>query len=138
MISLFRLPTFHIPAAVEVLTLGTYSRLPACIRERLVPAEGLTSAERRATLRALNHVIRQRLVVCSLPDNMRTFKVENGRVTFQVGQEFSVSLTVMGDSPTLPWRLLDVAILIQDNDIGGTISDYLHKNINVSIFCIHF
>lgn len=47
--------------------------------------------------------------------------MENGRVTFQVGQEFSVSLTVMGDSPSLPWRLLDVAILIQDNDIGGNI-----------------
>lgn len=70
-----RLPTFHIPAAVEVLTQGTYARLPACIRERLVPAEGLTPAERRATLKALNHVIRQRLVTCSLPDNMRTFKV---------------------------------------------------------------
>lgn len=27
-----RLPNFHIPAAVEVLTTGTYSRLPACIR----------------------------------------------------------------------------------------------------------
>lgn len=71
----FRLPTFHIPAAVEVLTQGTYARLPACIRERLVPAEGLTPSERRATLKALNHVIRQRLVTCALPDNMRTFKV---------------------------------------------------------------
>jgi len=27
-----RLPNFHIPAAVEVLTTGTYSRLPVCIR----------------------------------------------------------------------------------------------------------
>lgn len=27
-----RLPNFHIPAAVEILTTGTYSRLPACIR----------------------------------------------------------------------------------------------------------
>ena len=27
-----RLPNFHIPAAVEVLTTGTYSRLPSCIR----------------------------------------------------------------------------------------------------------
>lgn len=113
-----RLPTFHIPAAVEVLTQGTYARLPACIRERLVPPEGLTPTERRATLRALNHVIRQRLVGCFLPDNMRTFKVENGRVTFQIAREFSVSLTLMGDSPALPWRLLDVAILVQDDEIG--------------------
>ena len=27
-----RLPDFHIPAAVEVLTSGTYGRLPQCIR----------------------------------------------------------------------------------------------------------
>lgn len=27
-----RLPNFHIPAAVEVLTTGTYARLPACIK----------------------------------------------------------------------------------------------------------
>jgi mediator of RNA polymerase II transcription subunit 14 len=27
-----RLPSFHIPAAVEVLTTGTYGRLPAVIR----------------------------------------------------------------------------------------------------------
>lgn len=27
-----RLPNFHIPAAVEILTTGSYSRLPACIR----------------------------------------------------------------------------------------------------------
>lgn len=27
-----RLPNFHIPAAIEILTTGTYTRLPACIR----------------------------------------------------------------------------------------------------------
>lgn len=48
--------------------------------------------------------------------------MENGRATFTVGQEFSVSLTVMGDAPNLPWRLLDIAILIQDNETGGKIT----------------
>lgn len=27
-----RLPNFHIPAAVEVLTTGTYSRIPSCVK----------------------------------------------------------------------------------------------------------
>lgn len=27
-----RLPNFQIPAAIEILTTGTYSRLPLCIR----------------------------------------------------------------------------------------------------------
>ncbi|XP_045542671.1 mediator of RNA polymerase II transcription subunit 14 [Papilio machaon] len=113
-----RLPTFHMAAAVEVLTLGTYSRLPAVIRERLVPPPSLTPAERRSTLRALAHVVRQRLTTASLPTDVRNLKVENGRATFSVGQEFSVSLTVMGDAPNLPWRLLDIAILIQDYETG--------------------
>ncbi|XP_041973972.1 mediator of RNA polymerase II transcription subunit 14 isoform X2 [Aricia agestis] len=113
-----RLPTFHMAAAVEVLTLGTYSRLPAVIREKLVPPPALTPAERISTLRSLAHVVRQRLTTASLPSDVRNLKVENGRATFTVGQEFSVSLTVMGDAPNLPWRLLDIAILIQDSETG--------------------
>ncbi|KAJ2946324.1 hypothetical protein O0L34_g12361 [Tuta absoluta] len=113
-----RLPTFHMAAAVEVLTLGSYSRLPAVIRERLVPPPPLTPAERRTTLRALAHVVRQRLTTASLPSDVRNLKVENGRATFTVGQDYSVSLTVMGDAPNLPWRLLDIAILIQDSETG--------------------
>lgn len=70
-----RLPTFHMAAAVEVLTLGTYSRLPAVIRERLVPPPPLTLAERRTTLRALAHVVRQRLTTASLPSDVRNLKV---------------------------------------------------------------
>lgn len=71
-----RLPTFHMAAAVEVLTLGTYSRLPAVIRERLVPPPTLTPAERRTTLRALAHVVRQRLTTASLPSDVRNLKVQ--------------------------------------------------------------
>lgn len=62
-------------AAVEVLTLGTYSRLPAVIRERLVPPPSLTAGERRSTLRALAHIVRQRLTTASLPSDVRNLKV---------------------------------------------------------------
>lgn len=72
---IIRLPTFHMAAAVEVLTLGTYSRLPAVIRERLVPPPSLTPGERRSTLRALAHVVRQRLTTASLPSDIRNLKV---------------------------------------------------------------
>lgn len=61
-------------AAVEVLTIGTYSRLPAVIRERLVPPPALAPAERRSTLRALAHVVRQRLTTASLPSDVRNLK----------------------------------------------------------------
>ncbi|XP_070163425.1 mediator of RNA polymerase II transcription subunit 14 isoform X4 [Polyergus mexicanus] len=113
-----RLPNFHIPAAVEVLTTGTYGRLPACIRERIVPPDPITAAEKRTTLQRLNQVIQHRLVTGNLLPQMRNLKIEAGRVTFLVEQEFSVSLTVMSDGPTVPWRLLELEILVSDRETG--------------------
>ena len=38
-----RLPNYPFPDAVfEVLTTGTYNRLPTCIRERIVPLDPIT------------------------------------------------------------------------------------------------
>jgi mediator of RNA polymerase II transcription subunit 14 len=70
-----RLPSFHIPAAVEVLTTGTYSRLPSIIREKIVPPDPITSAERRQTLLRLNQVIQHRLVTSDIRPQMRNLKV---------------------------------------------------------------
>lgn len=49
---------------------------------------------------------------------MQKFKIDNGRVTFHVDHEFKVSLTVMGDAPNVPWRLLDIEILVEDKETG--------------------
>lgn len=70
-----RLPNFHIPAAVEVLTTGTYGRLPACIREKIVPPDPITPSENRLTLLRLNQVIQHRLVTGNLLPQMRKNKV---------------------------------------------------------------
>uniref|UniRef100_A0A1B6LA62 Mediator of RNA polymerase II transcription subunit 14 n=1 Tax=Graphocephala atropunctata TaxID=36148 RepID=A0A1B6LA62_9HEMI len=113
-----RLPNFHIPAAVEVLTTGTYSRLPSCIRERIVPPDPITPSERKATLHRLNQVIQHRLVTGNLLPQMRNLKIEAGRVTFHVEHEFEVSLTLMGEGPNIPWRLLDIDILVEDKETG--------------------
>lgn len=45
-------------------------------------------------------------------------QIDNGRVTFHIEHEFEVSLTLMGDGPNVPWRLLDVEILVEDKDTG--------------------
>lgn len=90
-----RLPNFHIPAAVEILTTGTYSRLPTCIRfvlfvfvllflpifilincrEKIVPPDPITRLEKKQTLLRLNQVIQHRLVTGTLMQQMRKFKV---------------------------------------------------------------
>lgn len=128
-----RLPNFHIPAAVEVLTTGTYNRLPTCIRERIVPPDPITPEEKRHTLLRLNQVIQHRLVTGKLIPQMREFKIRNGRVTFEVKHEFNVSLTVMGDRPTVPWRLLDIDVLVEDKETGGMQS----QNWNIQVLLIN-
>eukprot|EP00095_Tigriopus_kingsejongensis_P000362 snap_masked-scaffold319_size207808-processed-gene-0.2 protein:Tk00362 transcript:snap_masked-scaffold319_size207808-processed-gene-0.2-mRNA-1 annotation:"mediator of rna polymerase ii transcription subunit 14" len=112
------LPNFHLPAAVEILTTGSYSRVPRCIRDRIVPPEPITPAERRATLLKLNQVIEHRLVTSDLPIQMRNLKIEFGRVTFFVKHEFEATLTLMGDGPLVPWRLLKINILVEDKETG--------------------
>jgi mediator of RNA polymerase II transcription subunit 14 len=114
-----RLPCFQLPAAVDVLNLGTYSRLPSCIRDRIVPPDPITSSDRRATLLRLNHIIQQRLVSTSLPSQMRNLKIEFGRVTFHVDHEFELSLTLLGDIPSIPWKVLNIEILVEDKETGG-------------------
>nr|XP_018906970.1 PREDICTED: mediator of RNA polymerase II transcription subunit 14 isoform X1 [Bemisia tabaci] len=151
-----RLPNFHIPAAIEVLTTGTYSRLPACIRDKIVPAEPITAVEKRSTLLRLNQVIQHRLVTSNLLPQMRNLKIEFGRVTFHVQNEFEVSLTIMGDGPNIPWRLLDIIILVQDKETGDGKSlvhplqvQYIHQLLQARLVdhpnplaevyhCLHF
>lgn len=49
----------------------------------------------------------------------------NGRVKFRVEGEFEATLTVMGDDPDIPWRLLKLEILVEDKETGGNHSSLL-------------
>lgn len=86
--------------------------------EKIVPPDPITPSEKRQTLLRLNQVIQHRLVTSHLLPQMRKFKIENGRVKFHVDHEFEVSLTVMGDGPDIPWRLLEIEILVEDKETG--------------------
>ena len=112
------LPNFHLPAAAEILTTGSYSRLPRCLSERIIPPAPITAKERTRTLLRLNQVIEHRLVNCQLPMQMRNLKIADGTVTFTVLLEFSVRLTLLGDGPAQPWTLLGVDMLVEDRETG--------------------
>ena len=53
-----------------------------------------------------------------IPLQMRNLVVADGTVTFTVKLEFSCRLTVLGDSPALPWTLLDLEMLVEDRETG--------------------
>ena len=74
--------------------------------------------EKKSTLLRLNQVIENRLVNTHIPLQMRNLVVADGTVTFTVKLEFSCRLTVLGDSPSLPWTLLDLEMLVEDRETG--------------------
>uniref|UniRef100_A0A673WLZ7 Mediator of RNA polymerase II transcription subunit 14 n=1 Tax=Salmo trutta TaxID=8032 RepID=A0A673WLZ7_SALTR len=100
-----RLPSFAIPFAIDVLTTGSYPRLPTCIRDKIIPPDPITKVEKQTTLNQLNQILRHRLVTTDLPPQLANLTVVNGRVKFRVEGEFEATLTVMGDDPDIPWRL---------------------------------
>uniref|UniRef100_A0A8C1MGM0 Mediator of RNA polymerase II transcription subunit 14 n=1 Tax=Cyprinus carpio TaxID=7962 RepID=A0A8C1MGM0_CYPCA len=106
-----RLPSFAIPFAIDVLTTGSYPRLPTCIRDKIIPPDPISKAEKQTTLNQLNQILRHRLVTTDLPPQLANLTVANGRVKFRVEGEFEATLTVMGDDPEIPWRLLKLEIL---------------------------
>uniref|UniRef100_A0A4W3I7T9 Mediator of RNA polymerase II transcription subunit 14 n=1 Tax=Callorhinchus milii TaxID=7868 RepID=A0A4W3I7T9_CALMI len=113
-----RLPSFAIPFAIDVLTTGSYPRLPSCIRDKIIPPNPITKNEKLATLHQLNQILRHRLVTTDLPPQLANLTVANGRVKFRVEGEFEATLTVMGDDPEIPWRLLKLEILVEDKETG--------------------
>merc|ERR1719289_506837 len=112
------LPDFHLPAAAEILTTGNYTRLPRCIKEKIIPPPPISLQEKRVTLLKLNQVIEYRLVNSPIPLQMRNLKVADGTVTFTVKNEFECRLTLLGDSPTHPWSLLSLEMLVEDRETG--------------------
>ncbi|KAG9348969.1 hypothetical protein JZ751_029286 [Albula glossodonta] len=113
-----RLPSFAIPFAIDVLTTGSYPRLPTCIRDKIIPPDPITKGEKQSTLNQLNQILRHRLVTTDLPPQLANLTVANGRVKFRVEGEFEATLTVMGDDPDIPWRLLKLEILVEDRETG--------------------
>ncbi|RMZ95698.1 mediator of RNA polymerase II transcription subunit 14-like [Brachionus plicatilis] len=109
-----RLPSFSILSSVDVLTLGTYPRLPSCIKDRILPSEKITEDEKEKTVKTLNRIIQCRLALSELPSQFKNFHIENGFVDFEVRNEFEIKLTLVSDNFNLPWRLLKINFLVKD------------------------
>lgn len=83
-----RLPTYQMTAAIDVMTTGTYKRLPACIRDRIIPSSPFTVQEKKQTLLRLNQIIQHRLVNGNLLPQMRNFKVSETNYSLLLDRSF--------------------------------------------------
>ncbi|XP_033637879.1 mediator of RNA polymerase II transcription subunit 14-like [Asterias rubens] len=136
-----RLPNFSLPVAVDVLTTGQYKRMPTCIKEKIVPPDPISQNEKANVLQRLNQIIQHRLVTSKLPSQLSNLSIVDGRVKFSVPQEFEATLTLMGDDPGIPWRLLNIEILVSDPDTGDGKAlvhpmqiNYIHQLLQSRLF----
>ena len=136
-----RLPNFSIPAAIDVLTTGTYPRLPLCIRERIIPPDPIKMKEKNAVLKRINQIILYRLVTEFIPLQIVDISVDHGVVLLHIPNEFKAYLTLMGDGENTPWRVLKLEFLVEDLDVGNgrslihpTQVNYIHQLVQSRLF----
>ncbi|KAG2180765.1 hypothetical protein INT44_003772 [Umbelopsis vinacea] len=114
-----RVRNYDIPTAVDILTSGTYLRMPSKMKD-IIPPKPLTDEEVLKTWNELNDVIRLRMLTSEvLPSPMQNYRIADGRIFFRVENEFEVALTLMGPSHDRRWWIVSLDILANSSTQGG-------------------
>ncbi|GMT33178.1 hypothetical protein PFISCL1PPCAC_24475, partial [Pristionchus fissidentatus] len=115
-----RLPIFQVTPAIDVLALGTFPRLPSCIKSRFIREGKITAREQAYTLQRINQVLHFRIacVASKLSPRIESIEIRNGMATFVVPGEFEAKVTILGEMEKLKWSLLHVKMLVEDYEIG--------------------
>lgn len=85
-----RVRNYDIPTAIDVLTTGSYQRLPTSIKQTYIGEEKPSRAEIAAALEKLDDVIRMRLLCDELVPPGMKYTVAKGKAKFVVPKEFEV------------------------------------------------
>ncbi|KAI8620180.1 mediator complex subunit MED14-domain-containing protein [Chytriomyces sp. MP71] len=135
---LIREPNYDIITAVDILSLGNFHRLPTIIRKSTIPPAPLSKSQIENTLVRLQDTIRMRLLaddVVPFPFR-KCMSIARGCVTFTVQHKFQVTLSLDGTIPRMPWKIVDLQILVQfvKEDYEGVIGihDYQLNGIIAS------
>ncbi|KAJ1801203.1 mediator complex subunit [Coemansia sp. RSA 2399] len=107
-----RMRNYDVANAVDVLTTGTYQRLPTAVKQS-VPPPKLSKRQIRETLCAIDDIIRSRILRGEpIPLAMRQYSIGNGRIMFTVAKEFEATLTLLQFENTIPWHIVGVKVLV--------------------------
>ncbi|TFK25544.1 MED14-domain-containing protein [Coprinopsis marcescibilis] len=116
-----RTRNYDLLTSLDVLTSGSYLRLPTCIKKRFEPIVPLSDEQVAKTLADMENVILYRLRVSEIiPVEMTRYTIGDGRAHFTVPKLFNVSLCLHGPSPTASWFLITVEFPVT---VKGDLSD---------------
>ncbi|KAH6914203.1 mediator complex subunit MED14-domain-containing protein [Coprinopsis sp. MPI-PUGE-AT-0042] len=128
-----RLRNHDLLTSLDVLTTGSYLRLPTCIKKRVVPSTPLTDEEVAKTLRDMESAILYRLRMSELiPVEMLQYTIADGRVHFTVPKLFELSLCLLGPSPDSGWFFAHVEFLFTVKGDVSEFQDFPRKPTGVS------
>ncbi|KAH9924917.1 MED14-domain-containing protein [Fomitopsis serialis] len=112
-----RLRNHDLLTSLDVLTTGSYRRLPSAIQKVVVPPTPLTDDQVAKTLGDVEDVIRLRLKMFEVvPIEMSKYRIADGRVYFTVPRLFEVSLCLRGAEKDAGWFFVNVEFLL---NVGG-------------------
>ena len=114
-----RMRNADLPTAIDVLRTGTYRRLPASIKDNVVPPKPFSDQEALDIVTKLQDALRLRMACREIiPTPMSRYHIQDGKVHFHVPGLFEADLTASGnDSATVVdgqeprlarWWLLDL------------------------------
>ncbi|KAF5370780.1 hypothetical protein D9758_002136 [Tetrapyrgos nigripes] len=112
-----RLRNHDLLTSLDVLTTGSYRRLPTAIKKSIIPPTPLTDDEVIKTLVDIQDAIRYRLRLSEIiPIEMSHHRIADGRVYFTAPNLFECSLCLNGTRKGDGWFFVHVEFLIK---IGG-------------------
>ncbi|KAJ2754002.1 mediator complex subunit [Coemansia pectinata] len=110
-----RMRNYDVGNAVDILTTGSYQRLPLAI-SRNVSKPRLNKRQVGKTLLAIDDIIRGRMLSGEpVPVAMRQYAIGGGRIVFRVEGEFEATLTLLQHGKDIPWHVVGVKVLAGDD-----------------------
>ncbi|KYQ92350.1 putative mediator complex subunit 14 [Tieghemostelium lacteum] len=106
-----RAPIYDIPTAIDVLTTGSYQRMPTDIK-KVIPPPPLTSIEIDSAMEKLNDIIKYKLFITDIPKEFEPIRVENGIAHIVVPNEYSATLSIDGGTEKSNWVLTSLNLYI--------------------------
>ncbi|KZT24268.1 MED14-domain-containing protein [Neolentinus lepideus HHB14362 ss-1] len=112
-----RLRNHDLLTSLDVLTTGSYRRLPSAINKIIIPPTPLTDDQVNEILADVEDRIRYRLRMSEIiPIEISRYVIERGRVRFTAPKLFETSLCLSGAKKEDGWFFVDVDFLFK---VGG-------------------